>query len=323
MVHIFSDLPSPPEEFVKELNKIFYDFLWSGKKDKIKRINMIRTYEDGGLRMTDVNSFVHALKLAHLRKCARNPNFISPSHFPLDEICTLGANINIYSKCKNPFWRSVLDSWSSYVKREKHCPENIDYILSQPLWLNHHFKDKTFFIQNWYTKGFHFIKDICNSKGLMTFEEFKMAFDVRGTFLDYHKLLNCIPSEWKQTIYEQFIIAKQNLNISCNLLDLLKPGKGARYFYDRIIACSDYPSVCDKWVKNFNLSSLDWKEIFLQYRRCTKDIKLLEFQFKFLHRIVYTKKELKAMKLINDETCSFCKSNKESLVHVFFWNVNM
>ena len=51
------------------------------------------------------------------------------------------------------------------------------------------------------------------------------------------------------------------------------------------------------------------------YKRCK--FKLLEFQFKFLHHIIYTKRELKAMKLVSDDICSFCKCDQESLAHVF------
>ena len=39
LVHFFISLPSPPKEFVRELNKKFFRFLWKGKPPKIKKNN--------------------------------------------------------------------------------------------------------------------------------------------------------------------------------------------------------------------------------------------------------------------------------------------
>jgi len=42
-----------------------------------------------------------------------------------------------------------------------------------------------------------------------------------------------------------------------------------------------------------------------------------QFSFKFLHRILVTKKELKYFKITNDEKCVMC-SNQDSIDHTFF-----
>ena len=68
LVHIFSALPNPPKSFIQELNTMLYTFLWNDKKDKIKRSTIIRTYNEGGIRMVDIESFIKALKLSNLRK---------------------------------------------------------------------------------------------------------------------------------------------------------------------------------------------------------------------------------------------------------------
>ena len=40
-----------------------FEFLWEGKRDKIKRVGLYQDYSEGGLRMTDLESMVKALKL--------------------------------------------------------------------------------------------------------------------------------------------------------------------------------------------------------------------------------------------------------------------
>ena len=49
-------------EAIKELNTIFYKFLWNEKGDKIKRSVMINNFSEGGLKMIDIASFNKSLK---------------------------------------------------------------------------------------------------------------------------------------------------------------------------------------------------------------------------------------------------------------------
>ena len=39
-VHLFISLPNPPTELIKELDKIFFGFLWNKGPDRIKRIKI-------------------------------------------------------------------------------------------------------------------------------------------------------------------------------------------------------------------------------------------------------------------------------------------
>jgi hypothetical protein len=45
-----------------------YNFLWNGKKDKIKCTVMINGYEEGGLKMQHIKSFCCALKMSLINK---------------------------------------------------------------------------------------------------------------------------------------------------------------------------------------------------------------------------------------------------------------
>ena len=62
-----SPLPTS-HEFLKDINSLFYKFLWNGKSDKIKRTQMINDYSNGRLRMLDIQSFNQALKAKWIQK---------------------------------------------------------------------------------------------------------------------------------------------------------------------------------------------------------------------------------------------------------------
>ena len=60
------------------------------------------------------------------------------------------------------------------------------------------------------------------------------------------------------------------------------------------------------------------ENIFVQPRLCTLDSKLREFQFKLLHRIVYTNHHLHRFKFRVNGLCSYCNILEETYQHVFF-----
>ena len=67
LVYVFSPLQTN-HEVIKEINKLFFNFLWNDKGDKIKRAVMINDYPSGGLKMIDVISFNKSLKASWIKK---------------------------------------------------------------------------------------------------------------------------------------------------------------------------------------------------------------------------------------------------------------
>ena len=65
-IYFCSILPTP-KELIKELNKILFKFHWKGV-DKVTRASVINEYEEGGLRMADLECMVKSLRLACLKR---------------------------------------------------------------------------------------------------------------------------------------------------------------------------------------------------------------------------------------------------------------
>ena len=66
IVYTSSLLPTP-EHIVKNLNHILYTFLWKGK-DKVTRASTINIYEEGGIKMVDIESLIKSLRLSGLKR---------------------------------------------------------------------------------------------------------------------------------------------------------------------------------------------------------------------------------------------------------------
>ena len=67
LVYVLSPLKTN-QKAITEITQLFYNFLWNGKGDKIKRNVILADYTDGGLRMLDIASFNKALKFTWIKK---------------------------------------------------------------------------------------------------------------------------------------------------------------------------------------------------------------------------------------------------------------
>ena len=59
---------------IKEVNKLFFSFLWNGSGDKITRDIIINDYSNGGLKMIDIQSFSKSLKATWIKKYSDEEN---------------------------------------------------------------------------------------------------------------------------------------------------------------------------------------------------------------------------------------------------------
>lgn len=68
VIHLLSLLQINSQIIIKQINDLFFDFLWNSKGHKIKRNIITQIYGNGGLRMIDIKSFNKALKSEWIRK---------------------------------------------------------------------------------------------------------------------------------------------------------------------------------------------------------------------------------------------------------------
>ena len=76
-MQILTVLPNPPVQVMKEIQDIFYKFLWDGKPNKIKRNVIINNYEEEGLKLPHIQSFCKTLNKSWLHKLL-DPMNMSP-----------------------------------------------------------------------------------------------------------------------------------------------------------------------------------------------------------------------------------------------------
>ena len=101
----------------------------------------------------------------------------------------------------------------------------------------------------------------------------------------------------------------------------VKSDKGNRIVYRKLLSSKSFAPVksqtkwknlidCDGWI-------LDWGQAYGLAAGCTKNTKLLNFHYRFLHRILPTDIPLTKNGLKQDPNCTFCSNSPENLIHLF------
>lgn len=67
ILYIASIIPIP-DDFIKEIDKMFFDFVWPNGKHHVKKKVIIQKVRDGGLQMPDLFSLVKAIRLTWVKR---------------------------------------------------------------------------------------------------------------------------------------------------------------------------------------------------------------------------------------------------------------
>ena len=74
LTYYLINLPRPPNNFLEKITQECFNFIWNGKRDRIKRKVMVKKVEDGGVEMIDINCFEKALKLTWMKRILQPRN---------------------------------------------------------------------------------------------------------------------------------------------------------------------------------------------------------------------------------------------------------
>ena len=158
------------------------------------------------------------------------------------------------------------------------------------------------------------MKDLLHDNGqFLTYEEFLRKYSCKTNFLNFYQVVSAIPHHLLSKarnlddISKNFYVERSPLFQLLNGHELNLDKDKAKEFYwilnERNL--TSLPNGPEKWKKTLNTGLNEWQTFFKSVRKICKENKLREFQFKFLHRIVITKKELFRFGIKQDSDCYF------------------
>ena len=325
-----------PKKFFKDLNSLFYKFIWNGGTDRVKRVYLCNNFTMGGLKMIDPYVFSLAQKLTWV-KLLLDENY--DSVWKSIEMSFLDK----FSAIRDILWKSyapetvlnqlrctqLVDSIRTwYLFRDKVCMKEFgyDYLYLgslQCIWFNRNIRSKSkqyFFYLDWFEKGIIFISDLLNPPhpDYKLFEELVLDYDISPLGRrKYNFLIQNIPVPWLDGVTSGTVDLDIHVEIIKKLLDCKKV---PRYAYS-ILSEECNP---DKSISFWNDScpppgnmDVDWKKVHISNFKCTIDTRLRSFYFKMFHRSIAFNAFLFKIKRKDSPNCSFCEKEPETTVHVF------
>ena len=304
-----------------------FNFIWDGKPDKIKRDILIQDYEQGGLKMIDIENFILSLKVSWIKRLLQPEcnsllkNIYEGDLKPFGGALLFECNfkqLDINNHIKNkPFLRDILLAWNQLKNK------NVIYNYgNEILWNNSNIRvgDNTVLFKKWHQSGIKYVKDIYDheQQNFYTFGILREKYNLASAeFLKYLNILNSIPKEWKWKIRHE----NKNIAPDQKMISVLKEGKSSnRVIYKESMRTPELKLIKaqQKWNDTFPDEHLNWENIYATLQKSTNDIKLENFQYKFLMRIIPTNQFLAKCQLVSSTLCDFCNMETETIAPLFW-----
>ena len=321
ITHILTSLPNPSDKMLKEINNMFYDFLWDQKPDKVKRKIANLKLIDGGLGMVDIYTFIKSLKTTWLRRnytsnckwkeilANQQPHFNNLYRFGPEYVKLL------ISKTTNKFWVDVLEAYFQLTKMNKIISQ--EEFKASSFMYNDNIKINKCYITNdlLQNNGIQYIHQLMNGNSFLSFNDFKDKYSIEINFLTYYSLITAISRYKTKLDIKENTTKTKTLNYQPAMAIIFKYKRGASFIYSKMIEKIETSKGILKWWKT---NTFDQKLAFSKLKKTTEDTKLRWLQFRLLHNILTTNLSVSKFKPNQSHLCEFCKKEKESIKHLFW-----
>jgi hypothetical protein len=332
LIYLASILPKPPKYLIDSINKHIYEFIWNKKPDKIKRVILSNNSSNLGANLTNFEAMCDSLKIAWVKRLLDDTNTGYWKHLMYQKLPNI--DINILFKCNlfhkhvknlhidNNFVKEMLEAWCKYNFKNTEEVENTS-VGREIIWYNSNIliNKEPFCNKKLLTKGLMYIQDLFDAEGLpLTVDTLKTKYECNINILHVYSILSAIPKPWKNILKLKLPLS----NIIYSVTKICNIRKVCSYVYPNIL--EKYQNVksgqctVQRWNKMLqgNLELEELQNKFNQTFFATISNKLRSFQFRFLHCALATNILLYKCGHKNSDMCTFCDSEKETPLHLFW-----
>lgn len=244
--------------------------------------------------------------------------------YNIDKVIEFGKSYSTkkIATIKNKFWIDVLKTFILFI--DKLDINKWNQVLHMPLFYNENIKinSNPIFFQDLYNNGYRLVKDILNKNGsFKTLDDIKEESRNNIIFIHYYSIRNAVNSYLTNLNFvktNKLLIKYHNPSINCYFFSILTSSNSNKLTYNTLTKNDDKPTCQNRWLSLYPNLDKDWKKIYSDVFVFTRDTYLQWLQVRIVHRILPTNILLQKMKIKNDKTCTFCKTNDETLLHLFY-----
>ena len=305
------------------------DFIWNGRKHKIKQSTLTTGRQNGGLQAPDVHAIFQASKINWVKRYISGPTHLWK--FTFQEFCCLNqfdpiilfkANyddqyVNHLARFPS-FYKECLKLWAQIgnTKRNK-C---------NFIWYNKEIRigNKCVYYKLFNDIGIQYIQDLFDEYGnVIPFNHWKTKGLEHGHYLQWAGLLTAV-KKFKLSL-------KENSSCICNVCIEDIGGLKCKTVYESLIGkYGESEMVIPRINKYVNVDVNMWSKAFGYLYKFVKNTILQEFQYKFYQDILVNNYWLSKWKIKDNSYCLYCKNVDETIMHLFwecptisaFWRIS-
>ena len=139
-------------------------------------------------------------------------------------------------------------------------------------------------------------------------------------------MIHSLPSKWREKFKQNSVdcsslidpLPNGDIRIYTEKVNLLLSKVNSKKIYNIFIAKRSCKPTGQKTYERIYEQVFDWNKLYCLPFQCALDTKMREFQFKILHRIVFTNHLLYKIGKVDSPLCSLCQCHDETIEHLFF-----
>ena len=192
-----------PEWVITEIDDLFYNYLWSGRKHHVRREVVINNIDQGGLKMPLFSGMIQSIKCAWIKRILSNDftrrgllnRLFEYKDLNIDDLIKSKLDIK-YVKFHSKFLKQVMECWYNFYSKE---PLSSHETANMSLWNNKYIlvDEKPIQYNSWKSAGILSINDILKINGnIMSKIELEQKYNIAIKQMDYNSLVHSLPKHW-------------------------------------------------------------------------------------------------------------------------------
>lgn len=330
---------SCPEECVKKIENIIFSFYWSGKPDKIKRATITGPRYMGGTGLLDVRVRLRCLKLMWLSNYIKsNSKWKSFFNYWIEkpgESHSLGWYVFGKTKKKSlqttPFYTDLFAAYDKSGGVFRPDLSSALEVMNIPLWNNSVVtvnKDKVLASNVLKRNNIVKFQHVVKNNRLITFKELARKCKIHP--INAGRIVKRLEQNINPVLFKEKRCGPNN-HPSRWLKFQIDPGDEGLVPFSKVttklmyksLKVKDFvpPKAQEKWASILGLSvNFDWANIWTKLNMNNiMDAKDKDILFRLYHRILPTRDKLNRMEITDRVDCPFCKSDTETVEHLFLY----
>lgn len=318
-------LPPPPEYWSK-LRLAISKFIWNRKRPRLKMSTSQRRREDGGLSVPNFELYSWSFVLRPLLSWFDSDSAVSWRMLENNMVApwtlkdVLFVNMSM-KQCQLRFGPIIAHLMLVWRLAEKHCHISCRWHTVSPI-----FNNKALLIggrpisaPQWEQGGVHYLKDIYNNSGLLSFSNIRDAFNLPGSsFFFYLQLRSALRAHgvpWQRPLpthplRELFTKQAKNKGMVSKLYHFLLVSNLVPLPIERV-----WKRDCPDLAEDF-----EWNDVWSSIHEASRNPDHQQIHFNFLHRTYLTPVKLHHMRIINDPFCGLCSLKAQGTFIHMFWD---